>query len=129
MSLPLAGLRQAANFFSELITVFDLTATLVNGRQVNTQEPDRLIKGVIQVREDLMDIGDDGNISDGVFMLQTTEILTAFDVGQVGITTTNTLVRFSNDVWKLTRIFDWASKTQGYNLYLLTRFADTLGGI
>lgn len=128
MSLPLP-LRQAANFFSETITVYDITATLVNGRQVNVQEPDRLIRGVIQVKEDSMDIGDDGNISDGVFMLQTTSTLFSFDVGIEGEIRRRTIVKYSDDVWEVIRIFDWARKTQGYNLYLMTRYSDTLGGI
>ncbi len=128
MSLPLP-LAQAANFFSELITVYDTTTVLVLGREQNTQEPDRLIKGVIQVREDSMDIGDDGNISDGVFMLHTKETLSAYDTGEDGEIRRQTYVRFSQDVWKTTRIFDWASKTQGYNLYLLTRYSNTLGGL
>ncbi len=128
MSLPLP-LAQAANFFSETVTVYDITSSLVNGRYVNVQEPDRLIRGVIQVKEDSMDIGDDGSISDGVFMLQTTSTLFSFDVGIDGTTSRNTIVKYSNDVWKIIRIFDWALKTQGYNLYLLTRYSDTLGDL
>lgn len=127
--MPFAPVSRAADLFTEQVVIFDSVSTKTLGRWDNVQGIDRIISGVIQTRKaKKVDIAEDGAISDGDVMLHTRETLTAYDLSQDGQVLTQTFARYGGEVWKLSELTDWPVKTQGYNLYYLTK-ATSIGGI
>lgn len=128
MSLPLP-LSAAADLLVEQIIVFESVGTKNLGRWDNVQGVDRIISGVIQTsKEKTLEIAEDGALSDGLLMLHTRETLSAYDLSQDGQVLTQTYARYVGEVWKLNELTDWPIKTQGYNLYYLTKYTN-IGGI
>lgn len=124
LPLPLAG---AANLFSQKITVYDETFTLVNGRTQRVTDPDRIISGVIQTRKDKdVDLESTGALSDGNLLLHTTHDVFAADLSQEGTTDRQTYVKYDGEVWKVNKLGQWTDKTQNYNKYLLTKYTEIL---
>ena len=128
MSLPLP-LAAAADLFVEQVVVFESVSTKTLGRWDDVQGSDRVISGVIQTsKEKVVSVDEDGAISNGTLMLHTRETLFAYDLSQDGQVLTQTYVRYGSEVWKLNELTDWPVKTQGYNLYYLTKYTN-IGGI
>lgn len=128
MSLPLP-LACAADFFSEAITVFDCTSVKEVGRWVDTPGDDYTISGVIQTHDEKgVQFDRDGSISQGTLMLHTRATLYAYDLSQDGQTSLQTYVRYQGDVWRLSRLTNWNTKTQNINLYYMTKYVN-IGGI
>ena len=132
MSLPLP-LAAAADLFAEKIAVYDSTTTKTLGRWSSVKGPVRIISGVIQTsKEKKVAVDEDGAISNGNLMLHTRETLFAYDLSQEQaggiITQTYAIYGALGEVWKLNEFTNWPVKTQGYNLYYLTKFTD-IGGI
>lgn len=128
MSLPLP-LACASDFFSEKITVFDMTSEKAVGRWIDTPGEDYTISGVIQTHDEKgVQFDSDGSLSQGTLMLHTRANLKAYDVSQDGQTKTQTFVRYQGDVWRLSRLTNWNVKTQNVNLYYMTKYVN-IGGL
>lgn len=127
MSLPLP-LAQAADMFIEtdLLTAFDVSWTLVDGRQDRVQGSDYTFSGIIQPKEDRkVSLGADGALSDGTMLLHTRRVLFVSDLSQEsGELIIQTYIKFNDELWKINAPANWSTKTQNYKVYELTKYTN-----
>lgn len=124
MSLPLP-LAYAANLFLEKFTAYNVIYTLVNGRWERSTSESVTIAGVIQTSSNrIQDFQSDGVLSDGKLLLHTRATIYIADTSQEnGEQTIQTYIVYGGDTWRVNEYaVNWAKKTQGYEVYLLTKY-------
>ena len=126
MSFPLPMMNIVA-MFSEKITAYNLTTVIdADGITVTTQGADYIISGSIQPMGDKkIQLDIDGQISDGAFEIHTSAKLLSNDLNNKNVTNnTQTVIRYSNEIWKVWGVSDWAVKTGNINKYIMIKYTD-----
>ena len=124
--LPLA---QPVNFFGEALTVFEVTATRVDGRQQSTAGADRNIFGVVQPNNDKeVKLEGAGALSHGEFLLHTWDVVYIYDYTLDTSQTMQTYLKYGGETWKLDKTQNWSGHVAGKTKrYLLTKYTNIDG--
>ena len=122
MSLPLP-VSISVGLFNEKISVYTVDEVILNGYRQQTNRVDFTITGCIQTdRRQVIKLNAEGALADGSISLRTRWVLPAYNSTDRGVKHTQTYVVYGDETWKLTRLTNWAYKTQKVNIYYLTKY-------
>lgn len=124
--MTLLPLQHPVSFFGQAITVFDVVAIRIDGREQTTTEPARNIFGVIQPATDkIVSLDGDGAISAGDMLLHTWDTVYTYDYSQIEETNRQTRVIYMGEQWKLYKTQTWSDKVAGKtNRYIMKKYTN-----
>ena len=122
MSLPLP-VSIAVDLFNEKIDVYTVDEVIMDGYRQQTNRVDFTVTGSIQTdRRQVIKLNAEGALADGAVSLRTRWVLPAFNSTETGTSNTQAYAVYGGETWKITRLTNWAYKTQKINIYYLTKY-------